>query len=94
MLALCAGAANIDTTTTVDGVVWRHFNLENGNTGGIESYIGAPEITIVKGESPNRVYRTLAARTLDGTWDDVTSLDLSSPEAAGYRFFKVAVALP
>ena len=41
-----------------------------------------------------RVYRILGAKSLDAgaTWDDVTELE--NFDAAGYRFFKVSVALP
>ena len=60
---------------------------------------GKPELTLNhtedgSGNSFAARTRTLGAKTLGITtqWDDVT--DLASPDAAGYRFFKVKVELP
>lgn len=41
-----------------------------------------------------REYRVLGAKSLDGEWDDVTSLAPSERASAGYRFFKVTASMP
>lgn len=58
----------------------------------VELVDGKPEVRILSGESPARVYTMQGAKTLGGGWDDLE--DGADWDAAGYRFFRVKVEVP
>jgi hypothetical protein len=58
----------------------------------IEMVDGEPQVSVLKGESPIRVYTVQGAKKFGGGWRDLVAGD--DWDAAGFRFFRIKVDLP